>query len=175
MNFGQAPFGLNAVKFVSLDGLTIVSLDAPQTMGFVPRVLTDELKGGDKLIATATVPEALEWSLEEGGLPIAAIALITGWTATSSGSTPSQVNTLQAHAGVAFPYFQIFGKVLGSGGTDDLHIKIPRAKITKPPEGDFAYGKFKITKLAGIAVEDSVHGLFALVANETAAALESTW
>jgi hypothetical protein len=175
MEFGQAPFGLNEVKLVSTDGLTIVSLDAPQTMGFTPRVLTDELKGGDKLIATATVPEALEWSIEEGGLPIAAIALITGWTASASGTTPHQKNTLTAHAGVAFPYFQIYGKVLGSEGSDDLHIKIPRAKITKPPEGDFAYGKFKITKLAGIAVEDSVHGLFQLVANETTVALETAF
>jgi hypothetical protein len=132
-----------------------------------------ELKGGDKIVAVASSPEALEWSLENGGLQLDALALMTGWTATASGTTPNGVNTLKAHAGTAFPYFTIYGKVLSSNN-DDLHVKIWKAKITGNIEGQFQGGAFHVDKISGIAVEDSVNGLFDLVQNETATALPTS-
>jgi hypothetical protein len=122
------------------------------------------------LVSVSAQAEALEWSLEEGGIPLDALALVTGWTATLSGTTPNQVNTLKMHAGTAFPYFKIYGKSLGEAG-DDVHVKIFKAKITGNIEGQFQYGEFYVTKMTGIAVEDSVNGLADIVLNETAAAL----
>jgi hypothetical protein len=165
------PFGLNSIRLVH--GATVVDLTAAQEMTFTPRMLGGELKGNDKIVSVAASVEALEWSLSEGGIPLAALALVTGWTATLSGSTPNQINTLAAHAGTAMPYFIIYGKSLGESG-DDVQVKIWRAKITGNIEGTFAHGEFYVTKMTGIAVEDSVKGLFDLVLDETAASLPAS-
>lgn len=165
------PFGLNQVKLVK--GATVVTLRATQVMSFSPRLMGGELKGSDKIVSVASMAEALEWSLEEGGIPLDALALMTGWTATLSGTTPNQVNTLKMNAGTALPFFKIYGKSLGDNG-DDAHVKIWRAKVTGNIEGQFQYGEFQVTKLTGIAVQDAVNGLMDVVLNETAAALPTT-
>lgn len=167
------PFGLNEVKIAHISGSPIVTLTATQVLNFSPRLIGGELKGSDKIVSVASKVEALEWSIEEGGIPLDALAIMTGWTATTSGSTPNQINTLVGLTATSFPYFKIYGKALGEGG-DDVHVKIWRAKITGNIEGQFAYGEFKITRMQGIAVEDSVHGLFDIVLNETATTLPSS-
>jgi hypothetical protein len=167
MAFGNESFGLRQVKIKQ--GATLVTLQAAQTLSCTPRSIVSELKGAFKIIAVSTIVEALEWSLENGGIQLDALALMTGWTAVASGSTPNQTNTLTAHAGTAFPYFTIYGKVLGSG-LDDLHVKIFRAKIMSV-EGEFQGGEFHVDRISGIAIKDGTRGLFELVQNETAAAL----
>jgi hypothetical protein len=162
------PFGLNQVKLVK--SATVVTLRAAQTLSFTPRLIGGELKGNDQIVAVGASVEALEWSLEEGGLSLDALALVTGFTATTSGSTPSQINSMKGHAGTAFPYFKIYGKVMSDSG-DDVHVKIWRAKITGNIEGEFKGGEFYIAKMTGIAVEDSVNGLYDIVLNETATTL----
>lgn len=172
--YGNMPFGLNQVKIKSRATVPVlVTLEAAQTMNFVPRMLTGELKGNDKLVALASMVEALEWSLTEGSIPLAALAIMTGWTATESGSTPNRTNTLTARSETEMPYFTIYGKALGQAG-DDTHVKIFKAKITGNIEGAFEYGVFKITSMSGIAVEDTTDGLFDIVQNETAAALPTS-
>lgn len=170
MAYGTEPFGLNQIKFVK--DAAVVTLPAAQTMTFTPRLLGGELKGNDSIVAVGAAAEALEWSLENGGLPLDAIALVTGWTATESGSTPSKINTLTARAGTAFPYFKIYGKVLGTGG-DDVHVKVFKAKLTGNIDGQFSYGEFYVVKMSGIAVDDGT-ALYQVVQNETAATLPTS-
>ncbi len=162
------PFGLKEVKLVGTS--TPVTLTASQTMSFSPRMLGGELKGCDKIVSVAASVEALEWSLEEGGIPLAALSILTGWTATTSGSTPTQINTMKMLAGTAMPYFKIYGKSLGDAG-DDVHVKIWSAKLTGNIEGQFAHGEFYVTKMTGMATDDGVNGLADVVLNETAASL----
>ncbi len=174
MSYGNMPFGLNQVKIKSHDTVPVlVTLDAAQTMDFVPRMLSAELKGNDKIASVASTVEALEWSLSEGGLPLAALAIMTGFTATESGSTPNRTNTMKMHAGTAMPWFTIYGKALGQAG-DDVHVKIFKCKVTGNIEGTFEYGSFKVTSMSGIAVEDTVNGLVDVVQNETATALPTS-
>ena len=169
MAFGDKPFGLNQVKLVK--GVTVATLDAARVLKFSPRMLSGELKGNDKIVSVASMAEALEWSLEEGGIPLDALALMTGWTATLSGTTPTQVNTMKMVTSTAFPYFKIYGKSLGEN-LDDVHVKIWKAKITGNIEGSFQYGEFYVTSISGIAVYDATNTAVAdVVQNETAAAL----
>jgi len=168
------PFGLNQVKIVSSDGSDVATLDVSRVLGWTPRMLTGELTGSDRLAEVASFIEAAEWSLEEGGVPLDALAIMTGFTVSDSGSTPNQVRTLPIDAGTAMPYFKIYGKVLGVGA-DDVHIKIYKCKLTGNIEGDMSYGEFKTTGLSGIAVRDTVLGkVLDIVQNETAAALPSS-
>jgi hypothetical protein len=166
------PFGLNAIRLVR--SAVVVNLRAAQTLTFTPRLIGGELKGNDQIVSVGSAIEAIEWSFEEGGISLDALALMTGFTATTSGSTPNQVNTLKMLTATAFPYFKIYGKILGEG-SDDVHVKIHRAKITGNIEGQFQYGEFYVAKLSGIAVYDSTAtSVVDIVMNETAASLPAS-
>lgn len=172
MAYGELrPFGLQHVTFVK--DSTTVTLAASQTMNFTPRMIGGELKGNDQIVSVASRIEALEWSLEAGGMPLDAIALVLGHTVSASGSTPNRTDTITLHAGTNAPYFKIYGQSLGEDG-DDVHVKIWRAKVTGNVEGQFAYGEFYVTKMTGIAVEDSVNGLVDIIQNETSATLPTS-
>ena len=174
MAFGDRPFGLNAIRLISRTVTPVtVNLPVSRTMTFTPRMMGGELKGSDQLASVAAFIEALEWEIDEGGMPLDALALMTGFTATLSGTTPTQVNTLKLLTAKAMPYFKIFGKVLGEG-IDDVHVKIFKAKLTNNIDGQFAYGEFYGLGLSGVAVADGANGLVDIVQNETAAALPSS-
>jgi hypothetical protein len=138
-------------------------------MSFSERVRSGELSGDDAVKAVAAYAEAVEWELENGGISLEAWALLTGRTATESGSTPNQTNTLTGSAGDSFPYIKIYGKSLGEGD-DDIHCKIYKAKVTSL-EGTFQEGEFFVTSCSGVAIDDGSNGIFDFVQNETAASL----
>lgn len=165
---GLKVFGLREVKLVG--AASSVSLNAAQTLTFKERVKGGELSGNDKTLSVASASDAVEWELEEGGISMAAYALMTGRTATLAGTTPDQTVTLNADANTSFPYFKIYGRSIGDG-TDNVHVKIYKAKLTSGMEGQFADGEFFVTKCSGIAIDDGSVGIYDIVHNETAAAL----
>jgi hypothetical protein len=128
--FGHEPFGLYDVKLTNIAGDTQVDLPAARTLKFGERIKSGELTGDDSLKAVAAYTEAVEWSLEAGGISLEAYALMTGRTASDSGTTPSQTRTLAGSAGDRMPYIKIYGKSLGSGD-DDIHCKIFKAKLMR--------------------------------------------
>jgi len=168
--YGEKNFGLHGVKFVSIDGLTVVDLPAAQTLEFKERVISAEMAGDDAIQAIQTVPIAVDWGIDHGGIPLAAYALITGRTLAVDGVSPAESATLQGTVG-PFPYFQIFGKSLDDS-LGDLHCKIFKAKLTEAPEGKFEYGKFLILSIKGTAVAGPDGFPYEFVAHETAEALE---
>lgn len=172
MSFGDKPFGLRDVKVTNLAGTTQVDLPAAQTLTFKERIKSGELSGDDSLQSVVAFAEAVEWSLEAGGIDLNAYALLTGRTATTAGTTPNQTVTLTADGGNPFPFLKIYGKALGDG-SDDIHCKIFKAKVTSL-EGGFKEGAFWITKCSGIAVDDGTNGLFEFVTNETATDLPTS-
>lgn len=168
---GVKIFGLREIKLVV--GATLVTLNAAQTMTFKERIKSGELSGNDKTLAVVAFSDALEWELEEGGISMAAYALITGRTAVLSGTGTAEVLTLNADAATAFPYFKIYGKSLGDT-TDDVHVKVYKAKVTGGLEGQFADGEFFVSKCSGVAIDDGTNGIYDIVHNETAAALPAS-
>ena len=173
MSYGDQakPFGLSQVKFVSLTTpAVLVALEASQVLEYTPRLLTGELEGSGKIVAVHSEIKALDWKITEGGLPIAALNIMMGFTAVESGSTPTRTTTTTFHTGVPFPDFMIYGKALNEAG-GDMHVKIFKAKLTSPPSGGFKNGEFQVTEISGSAVEDAVLGLWQWIENETATAL----
>lgn len=167
--YGDKPFGLRNVVLVNAAGSAYVNLPAGQTLTFGERVVSEELPGNDAVSAVVSISDAVEWELEAGGISLEAYALMTGRTPTESGTTPNRTNTLLARAQAAFPYFKIYGKAIDDG-VGDIHVKIPKAKIVDTIEGEFANGKFWVTKCKGLAVDNGT-ALFEFVQNETAASL----
>jgi hypothetical protein len=171
MAFGDAGtriFGLREVKLVGVSAS--ISLNAAQTMTFKERVKSGELSGNDKTLATAASSDAVEWELEEGGISLAAYALLTGRAAVLDAGVGDSTLTLAAAAQVEFPYFKIYGKSVGDVG-DDVHVKVYKAKVLGGIEGQFADGEFFVSKCSGVAIDDGANGIYDIVHNETAAAL----
>jgi hypothetical protein len=174
-NFGDKPFGLDDVKLVPIPVDTAVDLPVQQVLTFKERVKNAELEDGNgATVAVVASAAGVDWSLSEGGISLEAYALMTGRTLDSAGSTPNQTKTLSGDTPKNFPYFSIYGRSLGEGD-DDLHILIPKAKLTSAMEGTFEAGKFFITKCSGIGVPDTNGNAYQFIQNETAAALDTDY
>ena len=172
-DYGDMPFGLNDVKITNIAGSTQVDLLASQKLGFKVRTKSGELSGDDRIQAVQSIVEAVEWSLEQGGIPLAAYALMSGRTVTESGSTPNRVSTLTISGSEANPYFKIYGKSLGDDD-DDTHVLLFKCKVIGDIEGELADGEFLVTKCNGIAIDDGSNGIMDIVEHETAATLPAT-
>lgn len=173
MSFGQQPFGLRDVK-VRGNSANAVDLPNARTLSFNERVKSGELSGDDQTVAVVAFADAVEWTLEAGGISLEAYAEMTGRTVTTSGTTPNQVKTLTGDGGDVYPYLKIYGKSIGDGA-DDVHVKIYKAKVTNI-QGQFSDGEFFVTSCQGIAIRDTASSdkIYDIVQNETAANLPTT-
>lgn len=174
MSYGNRPFGLRQIVFESMDGETIVPLPVARTLAFNERAVSGEMIGDDTLADIASYTDAAEWSLEVGGLPLEAYALVTGRTATESGSTPNRTNTLVISGGDCRPYFVIKGRAIGPGCGDDTLVTLHKCKVTGSIGGQFANGEFYVQQMSGMAVHVEGTGIYTIVQRETAAAIPTS-
>lgn len=166
--YGDKTFGLREVKLVPLPSGTAVTLDAAQTLSFKEVTKNDVLEGDDKIVDAVSFSSHVEWELERGGVSLEAYALMTGRTATTTGTTPNRVTTMPAAGAAAYPWFKIYGRALGSSG-DNIHCLLYKCKLNDF-EGEFKGGEFIVTKCSGIAIDNGTK-IYDFVQNETAAAL----
>ena len=166
-------FGLSQIVVTNITGLSQVALPAANRLMFKERFQSAEAQGDDALQAVASTLMALEFELESKGISLEAMAIMTGRTLTTTGSTPNEVKTMTGDAGERLPYFKIYGKSLGEGD-DDVHILLFKCKLTEGPEHSLQFGEFTGPTLKGIAVDDDVNGIFDVVINETATTLPSS-
>lgn len=174
MAYGDKPFGLRDVKLTNLAGTTQVDLPYATRLMFRERITSGELRGDDAVQSVVAISDAIEWELEAGGISLEAYALMTGRTATETGTTPNQKNTLDGDSAQDFPYFKIYGKSAGDLSTDDIHVKISKAKVTSPIEGEFTDAGFFITKCGGVAIQPDTGNMFEIVQNETGTTLPTS-
>lgn len=174
MAYGDKPFGLRDLKLTKLDGSAQVDLPNALTLSFKERITSGEMRGDDATVSVVAITDAVEWEIEAGGIDLAAYALMTGRTATTAGTTPNRTTTLVGNAGDNYPYFKIYGKSVGDNSSDDIHVKILKAKLTGPLEGEFKDTEFFMTKCSGVAVDPGAGNLFEIVQNETSSTLPSS-
>jgi len=168
MSYGDRPFGLHEVKLKR--GATVIALPASRVLKIKERVKSSELEGDDAILSVNSTVDAAEFELEAGGISLEAYGLMTGRSTSVEGVTPNESKTLRGRAGDHFPYFTIYGKVLGENA-DDIHCKVFKAKLTEGMDGSFQYGQFFVNTCKGIAVDDGTHGIWEFAQNETATAL----
>jgi hypothetical protein len=168
-------FGLRDVGLTPLgaDGETPgtkVDLPASRTLSFQEGVSTEELRGDDALLALRDTATQISWSLESGGISIAAIKVITGGTVTTSGTTPNQKSTLNKKGTDNRPYFKIEGQVISDSG-GDVHAVIYKCKAEGDVGGEFSEGSFFLTGASGRGIARGAGDIWDLVQNETAVAI----
>ena len=159
------PFGLNQIIIENMAGTIRVTLPAALELGFEEIVISAEFPGNDALQGVVTQPQGVKGAFKQGGFPLNALALMTGHSYEVTGSTPNQVATLEADSST-YPYFKIYGKSLGDE-SDDVHVKIFKAKLTSAPKGTFKRGEFFMleAEFTGVKVAGKAYDV---VANETA-------
>lgn len=160
------PFGLRQITVVPLPSGTAVVLPAAQTLSFSESLISGELRGDDAVQAIAAITDKVEWSLEAGGISFDALKVMTGRTIATTGTTPSQKNTLTIAAGDNMPYFKIYGKVINDDGSD-THCLLHKCKLTGGLEGEFAEGEFYIQSCEGVAISNGTK-IAEFVHNESA-------
>jgi len=170
---GDKPFGINDIAITDITGATQVDLPSSRVLAFNPRLISAELSGDDQITAVASRLQAVDWELEAGGVDLDVVAIMSGYTVGSSGSTPNQSEWIQWDGAQCFPYFKIYGKALGVDCTDNIHVYIYKAKCTEW-EGRLQDGQFYITRARGIAIDDGSNGVMRIVQQETATALPSS-
>ena len=170
---GNYPFGLRDVKVMRFSGAPAqVDLPAATQLSFALRMVNAELRGDDAVVAVAAYTDAVEFSLEAGGIDLDAYGMIVGSTVVTSGTTPTRTYTLSGAAGTCMPWLKIYGKAVGDDCTSDIHVKLLKAKVTSL-EGRFQDGEFYVTSCTGIAI-DGGSGIWQFVQNETAAGLPAS-
>lgn len=173
MSYGHRPFGLQDVKLTNIAGSTQVDLPASRILTFSERFRTGELTGDDSLLATVAITEAVEWSLEAGGISLDAYALMTGRSTSTAGTSPSRTTTVTGDAAEHMPYFKIYGKSVGDDAVADIHVKLLKCKLSSL-EGRFAEGEFFVTSCTGFGVDDGTTGIWQFVQNEAATTLPTS-
>lgn len=173
------PYGLREVKVTPLgaDGATpgtAVKLPFMQTLEFKESEDFQTLRGDDADQATHGSGPHLEWSLESGGLPLEAYAVINGGTVTTSGVTPALKKTYSKSISDQKPYFKMEGQVISDNG-GDVHGLVYRCKVTGNIGGTFQDGGFYTTGADGVGYGSleatKVGKLYDFVNNETAIAI----
>ena len=165
-------YGLRDLKITTLDGLTQVDLPAAQTLTFSENITSDDLRGDDVIKATVAFVEAIEFSLEAGGISLEAWALMTGETVVTAGTQPNRTETLSRTGGKNFPWIKIYGRALGDG-IDGTHLLILKAKLTSL-EGNFENQGFFITSASGRGITDDSDLVYQVVKLETDAPLPTS-
>lgn len=92
------------------------------------------LRGSGKIARVNSYDEGSQFTLRVGGMPFAAIAVMTGLTLPApTGTGANQVQTFYVPVNTAFPYFELLVRTFGDEG-DCVDVYIPRAKLIKTRE-----------------------------------------
>jgi hypothetical protein len=152
------PFGLRDVKiypFLDQQGTQLaeegVDLPAAQTFSFADAEDYTDLRGDDELLATHGNGAQVNWTLEAGGISLAAWAILTGGQIIESGVAPNRTITLRKCSDDARPYFQVRGLIISDNGGDNVGV-VYRAKCNGDISGQFGDGQFFVTSADGIGL-----------------------
>lgn len=168
-------YSITDLKVAALSGETPGTLiDVPGIREMSVSVTTEqtELRGDNKLLSIVDNGRGAEWSMEQGGLSMAALQVLTGKTFADTGTTPNVVRRLDLKSTDASPYFFVVGKAPTDDGIEDMHIAVWKAKLTDTFELTWTDGEFLVPSFGGAAVgRTSDDLLVSLVQHETAATL----
>lgn len=177
------PYGVRDIKltqYTDAVGTTLgsSSVDLPyiRTLNFTEAEEFQELRGDDKLITTRGKGSQVNWSLESGGLPLYAWAVITGGSVTETGLTPNRVSELKKKATTSRPFFRIDGKIISDSGGDVL-VRIYRCRANGDIQANFAEGEFTTAQISGVGLpllDDTNDLIYSIFRRETATTLTLT-
>ncbi len=182
----MTPFNVDDLKLSKLlsdpvGGTTTYDapLDCPgiQSINFEPDFLEKEQKGDGQVLDTYTKLQYITGSVKHGQISLEVLALMTGGTLSSSGSSPHTQKKLVLNQANLPGYFKMEGVVEYLGGDDndgDYHTNFLKVKISKfsiEHQGeDYATVSFNWKAIP----RRSDGNIVELIENETAVAIADT-
>lgn len=173
-DLGGPQFGLDDAKIAvnNLDGTFGVAQDVPsvQVLDVNYQTVNAMLEGDDRITAVQARAISAEITLRFGGIDQRVIAIITGETQSSSGTTPNQVKKISFSGASNFPYFALCGRAKAAeASTADTHVWIPKLKLMSGFSLRMEYGAFAIPEVTATAVKDDDEGvIWEMIQHETA-------
>lgn len=175
LNDTRLPYGLRDLKVATLDSTgtkgTLVDLPNGQTLEFTESTSEQELRGDDKIVAKRTNVDAVEWTLDAGGINFAAMKVIAGGTITTTGVTPAVKTSWRRLEGESYPDFYLEGQAMSESGGDH-HTVIHRAKANQisgtHQDQEFWVSHAEGTGIGSLATGADEGAVWDMVANETA-------
>jgi hypothetical protein len=173
----RLPYGLRDIKVATLDNTgvkgTLVDLPAAQTLEFSETTASQVLRGDDAVVAQRVTIDAVEWTLDSGGISFEAYTVIAGGAITSTGTTPNIKKQWRRMGTDAYPDFFMEGQSMSESGGDN-HIVLHRCKATQI-SGTMQDQEFWVSHAEGNAIATltaaNVGAVWDMVANETAATI----
>lgn len=86
---------------------------------------TDELMGDDVVLDRFTRLVSVTVNIEQASVDLEVVDMLLGGTLVSNGA----YEDFMISENDTVPYVALAGRVVGSGGTSDLHIFVPKAKL----------------------------------------------
>jgi hypothetical protein len=177
LNTNRLPYGLRDLKVATLDATgvkgSVIDLPNIQTLEFSEATSTQTLRGDDTTVASRTTVDNVEWTLDAGGINLAAMVIIAGGTVTISGTTPNVVHKWRRLGTDSYPDFFIEGQAMSESGGDH-HTVIHRAKANTI-SGTHTDGEFWVSHAEGTGIATltaaNVGAVWDMVENETATAI----
>lgn len=173
----QVPYGIRDIKVTPITQAsgaygTFVDVPVGRTLSWTESESFEELRGDDYVQATHGSGPTVDWDLENGGISLAALAVMAGGTVTESGTTPAQKRVYSKTGTTQRPYFLAEGQAINDN-LGDTHLVLYLCKATGDIGGEFADGGFHITSCSGQAIPDPNHSgkVWDVVFNETAVAI----
>ena len=154
------PFGIEDLKVYVLDAADApgTAVDVPGIRGFTytEESESDEWEGDNQVIAVARQPTALTGTVELGILKAAVFAAFIGGTATTSGTTPNQITTLESAADKGTQYVQIVGQAPDKQTNGSAYrVTVYKAQITSGPDESMTVNDWNGPTLDFTAVQKS--------------------
>lgn len=177
LNDNRLPYGLRDIKVATLDGSgtkgTLVDLPNAQTLEFEETTSTQQLRGDDAVKANRTTVDAVEWSLDAGGINFEAMKVIAGGNITTTGVTPNVKKQWRRMEGEAYPDFYLVGQALSESGGDH-HTVLHRCKANQI-SGTHEDQEFWVSHAEGTAIGTltaaNLGAVWDMLANETTTAV----
>jgi len=88
-------------------------------------VETDELRGDDVVIDRYTKPVSVTVRFEQGAVDLEAVDMLMGGTLVSN----ADYEDFYVAENDEVPYVAIAGRIVASGGTNDMHVLVPKCKL----------------------------------------------
>lgn len=145
-------------------------VDVPgiQSLGITPEMESKELEGDGDIIDIYSRVRKINWTWNNGKIPLDALKVLLGGTVEASGVTPTQKQTYELGDENA-PWFKLEGQaVYVEDGMGDTHVVLPKCKCT----GGAAFtlgNEFAVLQASGTAIRPvSNRKIIRIVFNETA-------
>ena len=171
--YGKFLYGLRDLKITNAAGSLQEDLDAAQSLTLSLTFTTETLRGDDIPKVTTSSLSGATASFSAGGYSSAAVAIMFNKTLSQTGSSPTEITTLQLNAGDIMPYFKVYGLGRDEGG-GDVHILLAKVKITGWGDITLSDENWFITSVDVEVLDDGTNGIVKIIQHETAATLPSS-